>query len=208
MRSIVHSILAFTFLLVSGCDDTPKQAEQKKGPPEFPQGKQATRTEKPEDDQIKVILEALAKDDLDKVRESFGETIDPDFTFADGKTVLSAAASLGNERATKLMLEMGADPTKGDKRGMTPLHYAALYGRGDAVIPLLIDAGASVNAREATGLTPLHCAATGDSENTVKVLLDLGADATLKDGFGSTPAKTAELNDKGNLATLIQAHKK
>ena len=208
MKRIVHRILTLAYLLVVGCNDTPKQSEKPEAPSESSQEQEKPRTEIPEDDQIKKILEAIVKDDLETVRKIFSNTIDPDFTFADGKTVLSAAASLGNEGATKLMLEIGADPTKGDQRGMTPLHYAALYGRGDAVIPLLINAGASVNAQENTGLTPLHCAATGDSENTVKVLLNLGADTRLKDNFGSTPAKTAELNEKVDLSKLIQAHKK
>jgi ankyrin repeat protein len=61
-----------------------------------------------------------------------------------------------------------------------------------------------VNVREASGLTPLHCAATGDSESTVRLLFEKGADPKLKDGFGATPERTAILNKKEKLATLIQ----
>ena len=169
---------------------------------------ESSRTAPPTEDQIKTILEAVSQGDVDAMKVAFGDDIDPNFTFADGKTVLSAAASLGNLEVATFMLEIGADPAKGDQRGMTPLHYAALYSRGDSVIPILIEAGVSVNVREASGLTPLHCAATGDSEATVALLLDRGADKTLKDGFGATPEKTANLNDKVAIARIIQSHTK
>lgn len=202
-----YSIFFLCSFLIAGCD-----SKQSAGKPDVELTSaeivDSSRTKTPSEDEIKVILEALSRDDLEAVKEGFGDDIDPDFTFADGKTVLSASASLGNLDATKFMLEIGANPNKGDYRGMTPLHYAALYGRGDSVIPVLIDVGVSVNVREASGLTPLHCAATGDSEATVKLLLASGADKNLKDGFGSTPAKTAELNNKAELARVIKDYTK
>lgn len=204
MRYIIIILIG---LFSAGCD-----SKQSAGEPEVESTStevvDSARTKTPSEDEIKTVLEALSRGDLEAVKAGFGEDIDPDFTFADGKTVLSAAASLGNLETTRFMLEIGANPKKGDSRGMTPLHYAALYGRGDSVIPVLIKAGVSVNVREASGLTPLHCAATGDSEATVKLLLASGADKTLKDGFGSTPAETAELNGKAELARVIQDYTK
>jgi Ankyrin repeats (3 copies) len=164
---------------------------------------QKVRSVKPSEEHIKAMLTALTKGDVASAKAEFGDTVDPNFTFADQKTLISASAAIGNVEITRYLLEIGADPKKGDKRGMTPLHYAALYGR-DTVIAVLIKAGASVNARDSTGLTPLHCAATGDSESTVQVLMENGADPQLKDRFGSNPEKTASLNDKPNLASLIR----
>jgi len=163
----------------------------------------STRQTKPTDDQIRAILAALSAGRSDTVRAQFGDSLDPNFTFADGKTVISAAAAIGNAEIIPYLIEIGGDATKADKRGMTPLHYAAFYGR-DAVIPILISAGVSANVRDATGLTPLHCAATGESEATIKVLVKNGADLKLKDGFGATPEKTAELNEKRSLANLLK----
>jgi ankyrin repeat protein len=188
MRPLAKLLILLTLLSICGCSKS---------------NQPSARSTKPSDDQIKAILTALSTGDIATMKSQFGETLDPNFTFADGKTTISASSSVGNAEATRYLLSIGADPAKGDKRGMTPLHYAALYGR-DSVIPILTGAGVSVNVREASGLTPLHCAATGDSESTVRLLFEKGADPKLKDGFGATPERTAILNKKEKLATLIQ----
>jgi ankyrin repeat protein len=41
-----------------------------------------------------------------------------------------------------------------DKKGRTPLHYAAMSQRGEAVIDTLLAGGAPVTARDNEGLTP------------------------------------------------------
>ena len=55
-------------------------------------------------------------------------------------------------------LEEGARPNARDKRGYTPLHWAARHNRDPAVTSVLIEAGADLNARSKDGTTPLDWA--------------------------------------------------
>ena len=54
-------------------------------------------------------------------------------------------------------LEQGADIEARDKKNMTPLHIAGIWGTAQQVNALL-KAGASVDARDEKNMTPLHIA--------------------------------------------------
>lgn len=56
-----------------------------------------------------------------------------------------------------MLLSAGANPTLGDKRGLTALHYAARLGFGD-IVKLLITSGADINLRDANGFNAAHWA--------------------------------------------------
>ena len=72
--------------------------------------------------------------------------------------------------------------------GITPLHYAALYGDRSAVKALL-DAGADPNARNAAGATALMWAV--DDEAKTLLLVERGADVNAKSLDGRTPIAQA-----------------
>ncbi len=68
---------------------------------------------------------------------------DVDFVDYYGRTPLFNHASAWNGDV-QLLLDLGAKPDAADSFGVTPLHLAALYGRGDGVKALL-NAGVDVN---------------------------------------------------------------
>jgi ankyrin repeat protein len=72
----------------------------------------------------------------------------------------------------------------GDKRGTTPLMFAAAYGSLEAM-QALIDAGADVNARNAFDATALMWCATDLAK--VKLLVSKGADVNARSKQGRTP---------------------
>lgn len=79
-----------------------------------------------------------------------------------------------------------------DRRGTTPLMYAAAVGSQDA-IKLLVEAGADVNAKNAFDATPLMWAA-GDIAK-VRLLLAKGAGVNARSKVGRTPLLIAALHD-------------
>jgi ankyrin repeat protein len=96
-------------------------------------------------------------------------------------------------RALKeLVADIGANGA--DKRGVTPLMYAAMYGRVEQ-LRLLIAAGADVNARNAFNGTALICA-TGDPVKS-RILINHGADVNARSDAGRTPLMVA-VRRRGN----------
>ena len=90
------------------------------------------------------------------------------------------------------LLEAGADPTKRDKRGDTPLHRAARHGRFAFNVEALLRAGADLKATTDLEKTPLHLAAEHNKEPAIiGVLLRAGADANARDSFMNCPLHVA-----------------
>jgi len=76
----------------------------------------------------------------------------------DGITGLSWAAISNRLDIARLLIQRGAD-NHVDKKGMTPLRYAASIDYGDpAMIELLLKSGAQAGARTKEGLTALDLA--------------------------------------------------
>lgn len=114
----------------------------------------------------------------------------------------------GDEQAVLAMLAE-TDVDLRDARGRTPLHYAALLGRKNAV-DALINAGADVNAVDALGETPLHLAARRTQVYQVQQLLRAGARADELNRNGASPIlllteETAHEHELDDRATAIAA---
>jgi ankyrin repeat protein len=73
-----------------------------------------------------------------------------------------------------------------DKRGRTPLHWAASEGHTACTL-LIIEKGADVNAKTQAGTTALHWVAVQGCVDTAKILIQSGADVNARNNDGYTP---------------------
>jgi hypothetical protein len=117
-----------------------------------------------------------------------------------GDTALHVAAAAYGGEIAHALIGHGADIAAQNRRGATPLHYAADGSPGTArwdpaaqaaTIALLIASGADPNAANRDGVTPLHRAVRTRAAAAVNALLAGGADARRENGSGSTPLMLA-----------------
>jgi hypothetical protein len=117
-----------------------------------------------------------------------------------GDTALHVAAAAHRPEIARKLIGLGADVAVRNRRGATPLHYAAdgIPGsRGwnpeaqSAAISCLIEAGADPDALDRSGVAPLHRAVRTRCAAAVRALLDGGADSSGVNGNGSTPMMLA-----------------
>lgn len=112
-----------------------------------------------------------------------------------GDTALHVAAAAHRPEIARTLIGLGADVAARNRRGATPLHYAADGSPGShrwnpahqaETIAVLIASGADANAGDKNGVTPLHRAVRTRSAAAVSALIDDGADARRQNGNGST----------------------
>jgi ankyrin repeat protein len=120
---------------------------------------------------------------------------------------LLKAAEAGDTTRIEALIAGGVSIDTRDKRGFTPLMYAAANDRIEA-IELLIRRGADVNAQSDVGETALICAVRygrGKPE-TIKALIDAGANVNvvMNDG-GSALSWAKRKNRPEAIALLAQA---
>jgi len=92
----------------------------------------------------------------------------------------------------KKQLAGGADANSRDRKGATPLLYAAAFGSPEAV-QLLLDSGADINARNAFDATALLWAA--GQPHKARLLVEKGADVNARTKAGRTPLMVAAACD-------------
>jgi ankyrin repeat protein len=106
-------------------------------------------------------------------------------------TALRVAVGHGQLEAARLLLEGGADPSRTDSQGSTPLMAAAMRSEPE-VLRLLLGRGAAVDAAHPIhGGTAFHYACAFNQPECAEVLARAGCDVGLKDGNGKTGRELA-----------------
>uniref|UniRef100_A0A915IM60 Ankyrin repeat domain-containing protein 50 n=1 Tax=Romanomermis culicivorax TaxID=13658 RepID=A0A915IM60_ROMCU len=104
----------------------------------------------------------------------------------DGNTALILASRHGHLTSAQILLTGGADFSKLNNAGWTPLRSAA-WGGHTSVVRLLLEHGAQVDSASLDGRTALRAASWGGHLESVLTLIRAGADVNRADSDGRTP---------------------
>lgn len=97
-----------------------------------------------------------------------------------GENAMMMAAIMKDDDLVKALIAKGAQV---NKKGWTPLHYAASVGDDD-IVKILLDNSAYIDAASPNGTTPMMMAARAGHASTINLLASQGADPTLKNQIG------------------------
>jgi ankyrin repeat protein len=112
------------------------------------------------------------------------------------RTPLHRSVGKGNNDVVKLLVDKGADLSMVDSGGLSPLHWAALFGLVQSA-ELIVVGGAHLDMQSKSGETPLHLAAEKGHVPFVKFLLAHGASSLVTDN-GNDGGATAFVAAKKN----------
>lgn len=141
------------------------------------------------------------------VKLLIAEGADPNAADDDGVTPLGAMAeSLRDTALAALLIEKGADPSKGDP---PPLHVAVQAAKRDFA-EYLLDHGVDIDSRDDEEMTPLMvlCKSQGGEMNkaenaNARWLLERGADVSLLDDGDTTALHYAVASAKVDFVKLL-----
>ncbi|CAG7941765.1 unnamed protein product [Penicillium nalgiovense] len=108
----------------------------------------------------------------------------------------------GPASMTTLLLERGANPSRGNDSNITPLHCVTSKGT-TGLFKLLLQYGADVEPKTRLGSTPLHSLADFGSLESARHLLQKGADAQPRNGEGNTPLHLAARRSDAEFVGLL-----
>ena len=136
------------------------------------------------------LLVIAAREKSDKVGKLLAENPKTDLEKLDpaGENAMMLAALNDDLDFVNMLISKDAEV---NKKGWTPLHYAATNGHDD-VVKVLLDHSAYIDSGSPNGTTPLMMAARGGHLSTVKLLLDEGADLRVKNQIGMTAVDFAK----------------
>jgi ankyrin repeat protein len=152
------------------------------------------------------LLQAIAANDADKVREMLVRGENPNTVDLDGRTALILAAGQGNSAIVQMLIDQKARVAAADKNGGTALHWAAERGHAE-VVRLLLAAKAGVDAENKRGATPLMLGAASGSPEVVNLLLAAGADSRRQDYTGRSAVDYAQDKRNSRIVQLLQTTK-
>lgn len=114
------------------------------------------------------------------------------------------AATTGDTKALRSLLDSGIAPDIADPTGLTPLMAASYSGMTEALV-VLLDSGAKIEATDASGYTALMFACNAGKTDCARLLIERNADITRGDKDASTPIMFAAQHGHNEIIRLLLA---
>ncbi len=141
-----------------------------------------------EDNQDDALVEGVDDSNFDSVEKNIEKGADVNSTDRHGWTFLMKAASKGDLKMARLLIDGGADINVPARNGVSALYLASSNGR-IKVVKLLLEKGADPEASNSYNETAIMHALWGKHFDVAKLLADAGADLERQNKYGATACK-------------------
>lgn len=132
------------------------------------------------------------------------QRVNINFQIENGYTALNLSVANGEYKKAQYLLQKAADPNIPNKLGVTPLGFAAMYGKKD-LCKLLLDYGADPNYQTPEcRTTPLIKASQHGHGDVVKLLIDNNAKIELSDRDNKNAIEYAIQMNYGEIAKMLK----
>lgn len=149
------------------------------------------------------LADAAMKRDVAAVRTLVDQKVDVNAAGADGTPALHWLVRVDDFETARRLIRAGADASKPNRYGVTPISLAAANGNAQ-MVALLLEAGADANTSDTQGETALMTAAGVGNVDVVKTLLDHGATVDARDpAFQQTALMIAIRDDHPDVVKLL-----
>jgi SH3/ankyrin repeat-containing protein len=126
-----------------------------------------------------------------------------DFRSRDTLTPMHKAATIGNDKALKTLLELGAFAEVRDGRSLTPLFYSIMNASSVQAIEYLLFNGSSIGVRDDNNWQEIHHACKLGLSQHLDHLIYYGCDINAKNNSGNTPLHVCAIHNQENCARIL-----
>lgn len=126
-----------------------------------------------------------------------------DFRSRDSLTPMHRAAMLGNHKAVKALLELGAFADVKDNKSLTPLYYAILHASSIQTVESLLSHGSPLALNDHNNWQEIHHACKLGLSHHLDHLIYYGCDINAKTNTGNTPLHVCAVYNQENCARIL-----